>query len=542
MKSIRCALISQVFLIALFGIAQALEIPVFPGAEGFGTTTPAGRGGRIITVTTLNASGPGSLKEAVNQSGPRTIVFEVGGIIDLRATGSCRYIDIENPYCTIAGQTAPYPGITLIGSGIGIYTHDVLVQHLTIRPGDHTIGSGSCRDCFIFMGNSSEHAENIVVDHCSMSWSTDKIIIAWTRGQPETHDITVSNCIMSEALHCAYLHKEKCHSKGFLIGDFSQRITLKTSLMAHNYDRNPSMKGGSMSQVVNNVVYNPGVVAMVCTGSSFEGDTMVQASIVGNVLKSGIKTALLYDALAGLYLADHPESKFYMHDNLGDSNYWAPLKIYAGHIPDQVSPELFVPTPQEAVWCEPMTVMQSGEVMDYVLANAGSRPAETNDIDARIINEVQTTTGTIIDHIDQVGGWPEYEPTRHELVIPDNPEGDDDADGYTNCEEWLHTLAAELEQPRDLSSLNSRHRKGPTPRQISRAQPITVQGNRIIITPPDLSGPGSVRVYAMSGRLVAARTIGTTHPVMIDNLSAGVYCLKGVFAGKTVQERIKIAY
>jgi hypothetical protein len=111
------------------------KIPVFPGAEGFGTTTGAGRGGEVRLVTTLANDGPGSFREAVQMSGPRVVVFEVGGVIAL-----LNNIRVTEPYLTIAGQTAPDPGITLIGGGLVVSTHDVLVQHLRSRPGDRDEG------------------------------------------------------------------------------------------------------------------------------------------------------------------------------------------------------------------------------------------------------------------------------------------------------------------------------------------------------------------------------------------------------------------
>src|SRR5690606_6707929 len=105
--------------------------PVLPGLTGFGITTPAGRGGEVLRVTNLNASGPGSLRAAIETPGPRVIVFEVSGTISLT-----KNLYVREPFVTIAGQTAPSPGITIRGAGLFVLTHDVLVQHLRIRPGD----------------------------------------------------------------------------------------------------------------------------------------------------------------------------------------------------------------------------------------------------------------------------------------------------------------------------------------------------------------------------------------------------------------------
>jgi len=104
----------------------------FPGAAGAAATTPGGRGGEIVRVTTLAPNGPGSFLEAVSRKGPRIVVFEVGGVIDLGEYT----VRITEPFLTIAGQTAPTPGITLIRGGIDIATHDVVVRHIRVRPGD----------------------------------------------------------------------------------------------------------------------------------------------------------------------------------------------------------------------------------------------------------------------------------------------------------------------------------------------------------------------------------------------------------------------
>jgi hypothetical protein len=117
---------------SICGLAGAAEPLAFPGAMGAAASTPGGRGGVILKVTTLAPSGPGSFIAAVEAPGPRIVVFEVGGVIDLGE----RTVKITQPNLTIAGQTAPAPGITLIRGGIDIATHDVVVQHLRVRPGD----------------------------------------------------------------------------------------------------------------------------------------------------------------------------------------------------------------------------------------------------------------------------------------------------------------------------------------------------------------------------------------------------------------------
>jgi len=153
------------------GASAANESLAFPGAVGCGAHTQGGRGGKIIRVTTLAADGPGSFVEAIHAKGPRIVVFEVGGVIDLQQ----HELKITEPFLTIAGQTAPSPGITLVRTGIDLATHDVIMQHVRIRVG--TAGAakraGWEPDAF-----STINAWNVIVDHCSLTWAIDENLSA----------------------------------------------------------------------------------------------------------------------------------------------------------------------------------------------------------------------------------------------------------------------------------------------------------------------------------------------------------------------------
>jgi len=164
--NIKRYLLLPIFSIAIFcsfGIQSAYALPVFPGAEGFGTNTVAGRGGTVYRVTNLNDSGSGSLRDCVNKSGPRVCIFEISGTIAINND-----LSINNPYITIAGQTAPSPGITIRNFPIRPKTHDVLIQHIRVRTGDTGGGDRKNRDAFGVEGNNPY---NIVMDHVSASWA-----------------------------------------------------------------------------------------------------------------------------------------------------------------------------------------------------------------------------------------------------------------------------------------------------------------------------------------------------------------------------------
>jgi len=175
-------------------------IKAFPDAMGWAAYTPGGRGGKIIRVTNLKARGPGSFAAAVQMKGPRIIVFEVGGVIDLQKNS----IAITEPFLTIAGQTAPSPGITFIRGGIDIQAHDVIVQHVCVRPGE----AGAEKRSGWEVDGIATGSYNIIVDHCSCTWATDENLSAsgprfdgksvdeWQKNT--SHRITFSNCIIAE--------------------------------------------------------------------------------------------------------------------------------------------------------------------------------------------------------------------------------------------------------------------------------------------------------------------------------------------------------
>jgi hypothetical protein len=202
-------------------VAPAVSQLAFPGALGWAADTPGGRGGQIIRVTNLNSEGAGSLRAAIETAGPRIIVFEVGGVIDLNR----RTLVAREPFMTIAGQTAPSPGITVIRGGMDVATHDVIIQHIRIRPGSagQTISSGWDEDSL-----STQSASNLIVDHCTLTWGTDENLSAsgprFTGTTPEewragtSHRITYSHNIIAEGLAHS-THSKFEHSKGSLIHD-----------------------------------------------------------------------------------------------------------------------------------------------------------------------------------------------------------------------------------------------------------------------------------------------------------------------------------
>ncbi len=197
---------------------SAVAIKAFPTAEGFGANAVGGRGGAVIEVTNLNDSGAGSLRSCIEASGPRNCVFRIGGTITLNSG-----LTVNNPYLTIAGQTATGDGITLRTAPTnakGLVTiapsaHDVIIRFIRVRTGTPN-GSGDALDAITM---NSDHT---ILDHVSLSWAIDENLNTW---YATAHDITIQWSIVAEALNCNK-HPKGCHSKGALIGDDNKNISV----------------------------------------------------------------------------------------------------------------------------------------------------------------------------------------------------------------------------------------------------------------------------------------------------------------------------
>jgi pectate lyase len=424
-------------------------LPVFPGAEGFGTRTIAGRGGKVIEVTSLADDGPGTLRAAVNESYPRIIVFRVVGTIELKSE-----LQVNHPFVIVAGQTAHGGGICIKDAGVTIITHDVLIQHVRIRPGNKGSVDADINDAVSILGPhaGTEGAYNVVLDHVSASWSEDETVSTWYG----THDITISWSIISEALNRSR-HRKQTHSAGLLIGDSSYNVSVHHNLLAHNDFRNPLIAEGGTHDIVNNVIYNWGVLPAEIV--DYGSNTFL--NFIGNYFAAGPSTN------PGPYEILFPQGdpKIYVRDNIGphrsDPNMdeWAIVGFKWGR--DGVAPAKHrsgtkFETPD-------ISTHSSAEAMEIVLAEAGATAPQRDAVDCRIVDDVKNRSGKIIDSPDQVGGYPNLAggappadsdhdgmPDQWERQMNLNPNNasdsrsDLDSDGYTNIEEYLHSLIGHM--------------------------------------------------------------------------------------------------
>jgi pectate lyase len=416
-------------------------IPAFPGAEGFGAYTPGGRGGRVIEVTNLNDGGPGSFRAALEAQGPRIVVFRIGGRIELKSS-----VKIRNPYITIAGQTAPGDGITTSGEEVIVLAHDVIIRHMRFRLGDVEVQAdgGDNRDALNF-GNSKGETYNVIVDHVSASWAVDENLALW---YPTTHDITIQYSITSEALYDSF-HEKGPHSKGLLIGDDINNVSVHHNLFAHNDARNPLIKGG-LIDFRNNIIYNSGHQA-----SHMEGRNN-KINLINNFYKKGINADRSYSGFE-VRVKDQPDFRLFIDGNIGwsDPTGGRNWDMIANSLSEdrRVSKQFDVPT---------VATLSAKEAYELVLSSAGNTIPKRDAVDQRVVNDVRNGTGTIIDSQSEVGGWPDYRsgtsPTdsdhdgvpdewevRHGMNPNDRSDGklDRDNDGYTNVEEYINKLAGD---------------------------------------------------------------------------------------------------
>lgn len=390
----------------------------FPGAEGFGAYATGGRGGTVVHVTNLNASGPGSLADAVSQPN-RTVVFDVGGVIDI--TGQNLTIASN---LTIAGQTAPGEGITIYGGRVIMSnSSNVIMRYIRMR------GSISMPEdkCTLTM----DYCDNVILDHCSISWGRwDNVHIK------DANNITYQNCIISEGIE---------PQRFGAITDGTRNWTISHCLWTNNKSRNPKMK--CYLQYYNNVVYNYGIgiVGGHSAADNYQ-DVMNNYFITGPSSGSSNKYFDQWTETDHLYSTGN-----YTDDNRDGKLNGRLITDYNGATPMQ----------QPNLKCQaPMNLEPAEDAFHAVMEHAGaSRVRDSHDM--RIIEQLASlgTKGAFIANEQDVGGIGTLAgadapadsdgdgmPDEWEKANGTDPDkadanGDADGNGYTNIEDYVNSLA-----------------------------------------------------------------------------------------------------
>ena len=469
-----------------FGIPACEEdglVRAFPGAEGGGMWVTGGRGGKVIHVTNLNDSGSGSLRAAINEKGARTIVFDVAGIIELQST-----LKVSNGDLTIAGQTAPGDGICLKNYCFRINASNVIVRYIRCRMGDEKQTEDDAMN--LYTGNND--LQDVIIDHCSLSWSTDECGSFYGMT-----NFSLQWCILSESLRNS-VHGKGKHGYGGIWG--GSNATYHHNLLAHHDSRNPRLDHDYVStlkgpvSLVNNVIYNWGDNSTYGGESANDDNNYKKYNVINNYYKPGPATA------AGKVRFIDPWTKecsncskatgsntivpghFYLdgnvmvgYDDKTDDN-WTGTTANETVIANIKATSPFAYSGKESSLSLHDATTASARVINYAGASL-----KRDAVDKRIANETKNgnytykgsngSTSGFIDTQADVGGWPEYTATADEKALVKDTDGDgipdwfeakagldqaNAADGnaktldgkgrYTNLEMYLHYLVKDIVQ------------------------------------------------------------------------------------------------
>jgi len=466
--------------------AQDTQVPAFPGAEGGGRYTTGGRGGKVIYVTSLeDTNTQGTLRWAINQSGARTIMFKVSGIIDLTSN-----LNIKNGNVTIAGQTAPGDGICLRNYYVQVSTSNVIIRYLHFRMGDAKQVEGDA-----IWGRNQQ---NVIIDHCSMSWSTDECASFY-----DNTNFTMQWCILSESLRNS-VHGKGRHGYGGIWGGHT--ASFHHNLLACHDSRNPRMCGSRYSNSAdlelvdfrNNVIYNWGANS----GYAGEGG---RYNFINNYYKPGPassnRTRIFQpnaddgtnSQAAGVW------GMFYVAGNYMASSPAVTTDNWQGITPNPSSKNKNELKSEVSYEMPFVTTHSAQEAYEKVLMYAGAS-LKRDAVDERIVRQVRDSSFTyvgsngstngLIDSQTDVDGWPDYQSDQapedsNNDGIPDAfvlPEGktatDLNEEGYTYLEVYLNSLVADITRKQNELATTS-NEKNITDKTIKSVEYYDIMGRRL---------------------------------------------------------------
>jgi hypothetical protein len=525
-------------LLAMFPVFALAQTPAFPGAGGGGMYTTGGRGGKVLYVTSLADDGSaGTLRWALNQSGARTILFKVSGIITLNSR-----LNITRGDVTIAGQTAPGDGICLRNYEMQISANNVIVRFMRFRLGNEILTNES--DAIW-----GRYQNNVIIDHCSMSWSIDECASFYSN-----NNFTLQWCYVTESLNNAG-HSKGAHGYGGLWG--GKNASFHHNLIAHHVSRNPRFNGWKRSGLSyenpqdeervdfrNNVIYNWG------DNSSYGGEALGKYNIVNNYFKYGpaTKSSIRYKITqvdkdgSATYAPGH--GSYFIKDNyvFGSQtvteNNWSGV-TYASGV-----------TQTAARVNDPFTYLPIAEhtaelAFEKVLTYGGASLVR-DAIDTRISDEVRNGTATftgsvskrpgIIDKPSDVGGWPVYQSATAPVDsdndgIPDSwlaahypgkNSTDLNEQGYTYLEVYLNSLVAHIVASQDSETIISNVRNPQADAKVKIVYESVTQ--QLILTAEQ--NISDLKVFDVSGRLlVSEKPADSQCTLSLNKFNSTVYIL-----------------
>ncbi|MDR1527718.1 MAG: pectate lyase [Dysgonamonadaceae bacterium] len=537
------------------------QTPAFPGAEGHGRYTTGGRGGTVYYVTSLaDSNTPGTLRYALTRSGARTILFAVSGTIWLNSS-----LSIKNGNLTIAGQSAPGGGICLAGFPLSVDADNVIIRYIRCRMGDLKDVNADGADAL-----GGRRHKNIIVDHCSVSWSTDECCSFY-----ENADFTMQWCLISESLNYSQ-HSKGAHGYGGIWG--GMKASFHHNLMAHNKSRVPRLGPGETStptnewcDIRNNVYYN-------YAGEGCYGAEAMHVNIVNNYYSPGPAGNTLNATKKGRIIAidkkidnsfpaiDQVWGTFYIAGNTVEGHVNATNDNWTYGVYNQIHSKYGTLTQADKDALRLSQPLATGvitthtpeQARDQVLAYAGCSLVR-DALDTRIIEEARTHTAAftgvqsklpgIIDSQQDLkpagagaewSAWPDLVPgtpvTDTDLDgLPDgwlenNHPGktatDRNDEGYTYLEIYLNGIVSEITEKQNqggtLSGIQSveKSREGITCYTDALAGTLTVRAEKTI---------RKIELFTITGQKIYSMAVeNTSKTIQLQPIAPGIYIVKAI--------------
>lgn len=396
--------------LAAIGMMLAFPWPSAGAATALDVSAQGGMvaGSRILRVTSLADSGPGTLRAALGAKGPRVLVFDVAGYIDLASD-----LAIENGQVTIAGQTAPGPGVILRGGSLRIRASDVMIEHLAIYAGSSTDPKrAEDRDGITIYGRYSRKIwiGNIVLRNISVGWGIDENI--GINGLVD--GVRIENSLIAEALKHGG-HPKGLHSMNLLVGSPVKTLLILGNVFATSNQRSPRLTQGNVVEFLNNFVYGFGKKA-THLDSNLKMEGAARIDVIGNVYRRTADSRC-HDPvilISKTFFDSQPPSQVHLADNAEI----APISADCSP-PDKTDADVAgrlsaAPLATVASW----SLAPADSLYPSILDRVGSHPADRNPIDARILKGIRDGTARLIDSERDVGGWPEIEPASRRADLP----------------------------------------------------------------------------------------------------------------------------